>query len=57
MSACSLMLHVAFLIQALKFIGDKRNKEAQDKMAKERELAKVAVKKEDVDLIVSTYLT
>ncbi|KAL0271118.1 UNVERIFIED_CONTAM: hypothetical protein PYX00_008321 [Menopon gallinae] len=36
----------------LKFIGDKRTKEAADKMARERELAKVSIKKEDVDLIV-----
>lgn len=34
-------------------IGDRRNKEAAEKMAKERELLKVSIKKEDVDLIVS----
>ncbi|KAK6644371.1 hypothetical protein RUM43_000638 [Polyplax serrata] len=36
----------------LKFIGDRRTKEAADKIARERELAKVSIKKEDVDLIV-----
>lgn len=34
-------------------IGDRRNKEAADKLAKERELLKISIKKEDVDLIVS----
>lgn len=34
-------------------IGDRRNKEVAEKMAKERELLKVSIKKEDVDLIVS----
>ncbi|EEB14507.1 Nascent polypeptide-associated complex protein, putative [Pediculus humanus corporis] len=37
---------------ALKFIGDKRTKEVEDKIARERELAKVSIKKEDVCLIV-----
>lgn len=37
----------------MSIIGDKRNKEAAEKMAKERELLKVSIKKEDVDLIVS----
>lgn len=39
--------------QALSIIGDRRNKEAAEKKAKEKELLKVSIKKEDVDLIVS----
>jgi hypothetical protein len=35
-------------------IGDQRNKEIAEKMAKEKELLKVTIKKEDVDLIVSS---
>lgn len=42
------------LTQALSIIGDRRNKEAAEKKAKEKELLKVFIKKEDVDLIVST---
>lgn len=34
-------------------IGDRRLKEAADKMAKEKELQKVSIKKSDVELIVS----
>lgn len=41
------------LKQALSIIGDRRNKEAAEKKAKEKELLKVSIKKEDVDLIVS----
>lgn len=37
---------------ALSIIGDRRNKEAAEKKAKEKELLKVSIKKEDVDLIV-----
>ncbi|XP_071444274.1 huntingtin-interacting protein K [Hetaerina americana] len=37
---------------AMTLIGDRRNKEAAEKMAKERELLKVSIKKEDVELIV-----
>ncbi|GLV42070.1 uncharacterized protein CBL_04971 [Carabus blaptoides fortunei] len=37
---------------AISAIGDRRNKEAAEKMAKERELLKISIKKEDVDLIV-----
>lgn len=33
--------------------GDKRNRETEEKLAKERELQKVHVKKEDIELIVS----
>ncbi|BES96018.1 unnamed protein product [Nesidiocoris tenuis] len=40
---------------AMSFIGDVRNKEAAEKMAKERELLKVAISKEDVDLIVTEF--
>lgn len=37
----------------MSIIGDRRNKEAAEKRAKENELLKVSIKKEDVDLIVS----
>lgn len=35
--------------------GDKRNRETEEKLAKERELQKVHVKKEDIELIVSIF--
>uniref|UniRef100_A0A1B6FID2 Nascent polypeptide-associated complex subunit alpha-like UBA domain-containing protein n=1 Tax=Cuerna arida TaxID=1464854 RepID=A0A1B6FID2_9HEMI len=37
---------------AMTIIGDRRNKEAAEKIAKEKDLLKVNIKKEDVDLIV-----
>ena len=37
-------------------IGDKRNKEVAEKKAKEKELLKVSINKEDVDLIVRTSI-
>ncbi|KYN13678.1 PREDICTED: uncharacterized protein LOC108766452 isoform X2 [Trachymyrmex cornetzi] len=37
---------------ALSIIGDRRDKEAAEKKAKEKELLKVSIKKEDVDLIM-----
>lgn len=37
----------------MSIIGDRRNREAAEKRAKENELMKVSIKKEDVDLIVS----
>lgn len=37
-------------------IGDRRLKEAADKIAKEKELQKVSIKKSDVELIVSYYV-
>ncbi|XP_014225785.1 huntingtin-interacting protein K [Trichogramma pretiosum] len=37
---------------AMSIIGDKRNKEVAEKKAKEKELLKVSIKKEDVDLIM-----
>ena len=37
----------------MSIIGDRRNKEAAEKRAKEIELMKVSIRKEDVDLIVS----
>nr|CAD7451375.1 unnamed protein product [Timema bartmani] len=40
------------MFQAMSIIGDRRNKEAAEKMARERELLKVSIKKEDVDLIM-----
>lgn len=39
-------------LQAINIFGDKRNKEAAEKLAKERELQKIHVKKEDIELIV-----
>lgn len=42
-----------FILQAMSIIGDRRNKEAAEKRAKEFELMKVSIRKEDVDLIVS----
>lgn len=36
--------------------GDKRNRETEEKLAKERELQKVHVKKEDIELIVSIFV-
>ncbi|KAI5698661.1 hypothetical protein M8J75_010128 [Diaphorina citri] len=38
--------------KAISFIGDKRNKDQAAKLEKERELQKVSIKKEDVELIV-----
>lgn len=37
--------------------GDKRSKEDEEKLAKERELQKVQIKKEDVELIVRGRLS
>lgn len=37
-------------------IGDRRLKEAADKIAKEKELQKVSIKKSDVELIVSLHV-
>ncbi|KAK9303717.1 hypothetical protein QLX08_004712 [Tetragonisca angustula] len=37
---------------ALSIIGDRRNKEVAEKKAREKELLKVPIKKEDVDLIM-----
>lgn len=37
---------------AISAIGDRRNKEALEKQAREKELLKVSIRKEDVDLIV-----
>ncbi|GFG29571.1 hypothetical protein Cfor_05302 [Coptotermes formosanus] len=45
-------IFTADLSGAMTIIGDRRNKEAAEKMAKERELLKVSIKKEDVDLIM-----
>lgn len=42
-------------VQAINIFGDKRNRETAEKLAKERELQKINVKKEDIDLIVSVY--
>ncbi|CAG9857655.1 unnamed protein product [Phyllotreta striolata] len=40
---------------AISAIGDRRNKDALEKQAREKELLKVSIKKEDVDLI-SLYM-
>lgn len=62
---CLLILHRYFItftatfifrLQAMTIIGDRRNKEVAEKMAKERELLKVSIKKEDVDLIVRSFI-
>lgn len=37
---------------AISAIGDRRNKEVLEKQAREKELLKVSIRKEDVDLIV-----
>ncbi|CAG9560032.1 unnamed protein product [Danaus chrysippus] len=37
---------------ALSLIGDRRNKEAAERLEKEKELQKVSVKKDDIELIV-----
>ena len=37
-------------------IGDKRSKETAEKVARQKELAKVVIKKEDVELIVRKEL-
>lgn len=42
--------------QAINIFGDKRNKEAAEKLAKEQELQKIHVKKEDIEVIVSVQL-
>ena len=39
--------------QAVASIGERRRKEAQEKMEREIELAKVPIRKEDVDLIMT----
>lgn len=38
---------------AISAIGDRRNKEVLEKQAREKELLKVSIRKEDVDLIVN----
>ncbi len=46
-------LHVfLFPLQAMKVVSDKRAKDATEKLQKEKELSKIKVSKEDVDLIV-----
>lgn len=44
---------VILFFQALSLIGDRRNKEAAERLEKEKELQKVSVKKDDIELIVS----
>lgn len=48
-----LLIMLLPLEQAMTIIGDRRLKEAADKIAKEKELQKVSIKKSDVELIVS----
>lgn len=50
------LIYLIIKFQALSIIGDRRNKEAAEKKAKEKELLKVSIKKEDVDLIVSLFI-
>lgn len=40
----------------MSLIGDKHSKEAAEKAARQKELAKVTIKKDDVELIVSINL-
>ncbi len=40
----------------MKVVSDKRVKEASEKLQKEKELSKIKVSKEDIDLIVSINL-
>jgi len=49
-------LSSADISNAINIFGDKRNKEAAEKLAKEQELQKIQVKKEDIDLIISEML-
>lgn len=48
-----MLQHIYFFMQAINIFGDKRNKEAAEKLAKEQELQKIHVKKEDIEVIVS----
>ncbi|XP_055324040.1 huntingtin-interacting protein K [Sitodiplosis mosellana] len=49
-------LSSADISNAINIFGDKRNKEAAEKLAKEQELQKIHVKKEDIDIIVNELL-
>jgi len=44
-----------FYLQAVEQFGNQRNKENELRVAKEKELQKVQVKKEDIELIVSNH--
>jgi hypothetical protein len=39
----------------MSLIGDKRSKETAERVARQKELAKVVINREDVDLIVSKF--
>lgn len=39
-------------LQAINFLDNRRSKEEAERQAKERELAKVSIKKEDVEVLV-----
>ena len=39
----------------MQLVNDRKTKEATEKQEKEKELSKVKISKEDVDLIVSTF--
>jgi len=41
------------IAKAMAVIGDKRSKETAEKVARQKELAKVVIKKDDVELIVN----
>ncbi|XP_031618105.1 huntingtin-interacting protein K [Contarinia nasturtii] len=49
-------LSSADISNAINIFGDKRNKEAAEKLAKEQELQKIHVKKEDIEVIVNELL-
>uniref|UniRef100_A0A0K8TQW6 Nascent polypeptide-associated complex subunit alpha-like UBA domain-containing protein n=1 Tax=Tabanus bromius TaxID=304241 RepID=A0A0K8TQW6_TABBR len=46
----------ADISSAVNMFGDKRSKENEEKLAKERELQKIHVKKEDIELIMNETL-
>lgn len=54
---CLIIYSHILTFQAINIFGDKRNKEAAEKLAKEQELQKVHVKKEDIEVIVSCFKT
>ena len=50
-------MQLLFYEQAMKVVSDRQNKEATAKQQKEKELSKVKINKEDVDLIVIVYFS
>ena len=43
------------ILQAINLIDSRRSKEEAERQAKERELAKVSIKKEDVEVLVRLF--